>query len=44
MLKPRSGKEDLVRCMQFSCPMQSGFLWLCACRILKEDDKEEKSW
>ena len=42
MLKPSSGKEDLARCAQISCPMQSGFLWLCVCRRLKEDNKERE--
>jgi hypothetical protein len=39
---PSSGKEDLVRCVQISCPMQS---WLCGSvhvRGLKEDNKEEE--
>ena len=38
------GEEDLARCAQISYPMRSGFLWLCACRRLREDNKEEKSW
>jgi hypothetical protein len=44
VLELSSRKEDLARCAQISFPMQSGLLWLCACRILKEDNKEEKSW
>jgi hypothetical protein len=42
VLKPSSRKEDLARCVHISCPMRSGFLWLCACRILKEDNKERE--
>ena len=42
MLESSSGKEDLARCTQISCPMQSGFLWLYACRILREDNKEKR--
>jgi len=33
-----------VKCVQISCPMWSRILWLCACRISTEDNKEKKSW
>jgi hypothetical protein len=39
---PNSGKEDLVRCMQISCLMQSGFCGSVHVRGLKEDNKEDK--
>jgi hypothetical protein len=42
MLGPNSGKEDLARCAQISCPMQS---WSCVSvhvRILEEANKEEE--
>ena len=42
MLKPRPGEEDLARCAQISYPMRSGFLWLCACRRLIEDNKRRE--
>jgi hypothetical protein len=42
VLKPSSGKEDLARCTQISYLMRSGFLWLYACRILGEDNKERE--
>jgi hypothetical protein len=42
VLGPNSGKEDLTRCTQISCPMRG---WLCGSvhvRILKETNKEEE--
>jgi hypothetical protein len=42
VLKPSSGKENLARCTQISCPMQSRFMWLYACRRLREDNKERE--
>jgi hypothetical protein len=42
VLGPNSGKEDVVRCVQISCPMWS---WLCVSvhvRRLKEDNKEDE--
>jgi hypothetical protein len=37
---PSSGKEDLARCTQISCPMRSWFCRFVHVRILKEDNKE----
>jgi hypothetical protein len=42
VLKPSLGKEDLARCAQISCPMQSGFLGFVHVRILTEDNKEDE--
>jgi hypothetical protein len=39
---PSSGKEDLVRCAQISCPMQSWFCGSVHVRRLKEDNKEDE--
>jgi hypothetical protein len=40
--EPSSGKEDLVRCTQISCPMRSWFFGSVHVRILTEDNKEEE--
>jgi hypothetical protein len=39
---PNSGKEDLERCMQISCPMRSGFCGSVHVRGLKEANKEDE--
>ena len=39
MLKPSSGKEDLVRCAQISFPMQSCLCGSMHVRILEEANK-----
>jgi hypothetical protein len=42
MLRPRSGKKDLAKCVQISCLMRSRILWLCACRRLTKDNNREE--
>jgi hypothetical protein len=39
---PNSGKEDLAKCTQISCPMQSWFCGSVHVRRLKEDNKEDE--
>jgi hypothetical protein len=42
MLGSKSGKQDLVRCTQISCPMQSWRCGLVHVRRLEETNKEEE--
>jgi hypothetical protein len=37
-----SGKEDLAKCVQISCPLRSEISWICACIILREGNKREE--
>jgi hypothetical protein len=39
---PSSGKEDLARYAQISCPMRSWFCGSVHVRRLKEDNKEDE--
>jgi hypothetical protein len=39
---PNSGKEDLAKCVQISCPMRSWFCGSVHVRRLKEDNKEDE--